>query len=145
MKVTFPQMGTLAIPMKALLEEAGLEVILPPATSKRTLTLGSAHAPEFACLPLKINLGNYLEALELGADTIIMGGGVGPCRFGYYGEVQREILRSLGKDCRFLTLEPPAGDWQGLLSTCGQLLAGCKPKALLQAGSIAWAKFQAFC
>ena len=72
MKVTFPHMGSLAIPMKALLEEAGLEVVLPPPTSKRTLTLGSRHAPEFACLPLKINLGNYLEALELGADTIII-------------------------------------------------------------------------
>lgn len=143
MKVTFPHMGSLAIPMKALLEEVGLEVILPPPTSKRTLTLGSRHAPEFACLPLKINLGNYLEALELGADTIIMAGGVGPCRFGYYGQVQREILRSLGKDCDFLIFEPPAGDFKGLASTCRRLFAGCRPAGILRGAKIAWAKARA--
>ncbi len=143
MKVTFPHMGTIAIPMKAFLQEAGLEVIPPPPTSKRTLTLGSRHAPEFACLPLKINLGNYLEALERGADTIIMAGGVGPCRFGYYGEVQREILRSLGYECRFLIFEPPGGDLGSLMATCREFFTGVTPRALIRAGRIAWAKFQA--
>jgi predicted nucleotide-binding protein (sugar kinase/HSP70/actin superfamily) len=143
LKVTFPHMGTFAIPMKAFLEEAGLEVIPPPPTSKRTLTLGSRHAPEFACLPLKINLGNYLEALEAGADTIIMAGGVGPCRFGYYGEVQREILSAAGHDCRFMIFEPPGGDLQSLLARGRELFSGIKAKALLRAGWIAWAKFQA--
>lgn len=143
MKVTFPHMGTFAIPMKAFLQEAGLEVIPPPPTTKRTLTLGSRHAPEFACLPLKINLGNYLEALERGADTIIMAGGVGPCRFGYYGEVQREILRSLDKDCRFLILEPPGGDLKSLISRSRELFAQSSSRDLIRAGRIAWAKFQA--
>ena len=143
MKVTFPHMGSLAIPMKALLEEAGLEVVLPPPTSKRTLTLGSRHAPEFARLPLKINLGNYLEALELGADTIIMAGGVGPCRFGYYGQVQREDPPLLGQRLRFSDFEPPAGDFKGLASTCRRLCRLPPGKSILRGAKIAWAKARA--
>lgn len=65
------------------------------------------HAPESACLPLKVNLGNYLEAKELGADTIVMAGGVGPCRIGYYSQVQREILRDLGCAYEMVVFEPP--------------------------------------
>lgn len=143
MKVTFPHMGTAAIGIKAFLAEAGLDVVPPPPTSKRTLTLGSRHAPEFACLPLKINLGNFLEALAEGADTIIMAGGVGPCRFGYYGEVQREILHSLGRDCNFLIFEPPGGDLGSLIATSRRLFAGISSKTLALAGRIAWAKLEA--
>jgi predicted nucleotide-binding protein (sugar kinase/HSP70/actin superfamily) len=74
-------MGFLNVTAKALFESFGLEVVVPPPCTKKTLSLGTKHAPEFACLPLKINIGNYIEAIEMGADTIIMGGGVGPCRF----------------------------------------------------------------
>lgn len=105
-KVTFPHMGDLKIPLKSFLEELGMEVIVPPPVSKKTLDFGVKYSPEFACLPLKINMGNFIEAMELGADTIIMGGGCGPCRFGYYGEVQKEILESLGYKFSMLVLEP---------------------------------------
>lgn len=111
MRVTFPHMGNLWLGLKTALRELGHEVIVPPKPSKRTLTLGSQYSPEFACLPLKINLGCFLEALEEGADTIIMAGGVGPCRFGYYGAVQRRILEDLGYKVDFLIFDPPQGRW----------------------------------
>ncbi|KUO50510.1 MAG: CoA protein activase [Desulfitibacter sp. BRH_c19] len=107
MKVTFPHMGYFYITGKTIFEGFGLDVIVPPPCTKRTLNLGTKYSPESACLPLKINLGNYLEAAELGADTIIMGGGVGPCRFGYYAEIQREILEDLGYHMEMIVLEPP--------------------------------------
>ncbi len=69
--------------------------------------MGVQNAPEFACLPLKINLGNFMEARELGADTIIMAGGVGPCRFGLYAQLEKEILEDLGCHYEILVLEPP--------------------------------------
>jgi len=93
--------------MKALLEHLGLDVVVPPYSSKRTLSLGVQHAPEFACLPLKINLGNLIEARELGADAFIMAGGVGPCRFGLYAQLEKEILYDLGYTYESLVLEPP--------------------------------------
>ena len=105
-KITFPHMGELRIPVKALIQELGQEALEPPKISKKTLDLGVQYSPEFACLPLKINLGNFIEALEMGADTIIMGGGCGPCRFGFYGEVQQELLREMGYQFEMLVLEP---------------------------------------
>lgn len=109
MKVTFPHMGTAYIPLKTLFEELGHEVIVPPPISKQTIMLGVKYAPEFACLPLKLNMGNFIEACRCGADTVVMAGGGGPCRFGYYAQVQREILKDLGFDIRFIVVEMPEG------------------------------------
>ncbi|WP_031515185.1 CoA protein activase [Desulfofalx alkaliphila] len=107
MKVTFPHMGNLYICVKGMLEYLGIEVVLPPPCSKRTLTLGAKYGPEFACMPLKLNLGNFIEAYELGADTIMMAGGCGPCRFGYYAQVEHAILKDLGYHYKMVVLEPP--------------------------------------
>lgn len=107
MKVTFPHMGNLAVSARTLLNGMGLEVIVPPPCTKKTLSLGAKFSPECACLPLKVNIGNYIEAAELGAEAIVMAGGVGPCRIGYYAEVQREILWDLGYKMEMVVLEPP--------------------------------------
>ncbi len=107
LKATIPHIGNSYIPFRTLLTELGLEPIIPPLISDRTIALGSRLAPEFACFPFKVNLGNFIEAIELGAEFIIMAGGIGPCRFGYYGEVQREILRENGYNIDFFLLEAP--------------------------------------
>ena len=107
MKVTYPHMGYMWICIKAMLEYLGVQVVIPPPSSKRTLELGSKHGPEFACLPLKLNLGNFMEAAELGADTMMMAGGCGPCRFGYYAQVEHVILQDLNYKYELVVLEPP--------------------------------------
>ncbi|NLJ85524.1 MAG: CoA protein activase [Firmicutes bacterium] len=114
MKITFPRMGTSWIGLKALFEGLGHETVLPPPPSKHTLDLGTKYAPEFACLPFKVLLGSYLEALEMGADTIVSSGGVGPCRAGYYTQLQKRILREqLSYDVRVITFEPLNRNWRG--------------------------------
>ena len=140
MKATFPQMGTMEIAVKTLLGELGLDVIPPPKITQKTLDLGVKYSPEFACLPLKINVGNYIEALEQGADTIIMGGGVGPCRFGYYGEVEKKILEDLGYDFEMIILEPIQNDWWGFYKKLKLLLTEISCFNLKQAWQKAWAK-----
>lgn len=107
MRLTFPHMGFLSIPIQSLLEGLGHQVIVPPAINQRTFELGVKNSPEFACLPFKINMGNFIEALEEGAEAILMAGGVGPCRFGYFAQVQKEILSDLGYSFRLLLLDPP--------------------------------------
>lgn len=107
MKVTFPHMGNTHIAIKTLIKGLRLDVIPPPPISKKTIELGIKYSPEFACLPLKINMGNFIEALENGADTILMAGGWGPCRFGYYAQVERDILTDLGYDFNIVILEAP--------------------------------------
>lgn len=121
MKITFPHIGNSYIPIKALFNDLGVETIVPPRCSKKTLEIGTKYAPELICLPLKINLGNYIESIEKGADTIVITGGCGPCRFGYYCEVQKEILKDLGYDVDIVVLEAPQGDKSEFLRRVSKL------------------------
>jgi predicted nucleotide-binding protein (sugar kinase/HSP70/actin superfamily) len=102
MRVTFPHIGNMWLILKAMAEKIGFDLVVPPLTSQRTLSLGARYSPEMVCLPFKLTLGNMIEALELGADTIMMIGQYGPCRFGYYHRVQEIILRDLGYDFKML-------------------------------------------
>lgn len=143
MKVTFPHMGNMYICLKALLEHLDVDVVVPPPTSKRTLTLGVQHSPEFACLPLKVNLGNFIEAYEQGADTILMAGGVGPCRFGYYAQVQQEILRDLGYHYNMVILEPPQKHISELLVKIKHITGNRSWADIIRAIKFAWHKARA--
>jgi len=129
MKVTFPHMGNAYISIKAVLEDLGVEVLVPPPCTKRTLELGTKYAPELACLPLKVNIGNYIESIEKGAQTIVMAGGCGPCRFGYYAEVQKEILTDLGYDFEMIVLERPQGNIKDFIDNLRILTGG---KSIIQ-------------
>lgn len=106
-KVTFPRMGESWRTFKMLLEDLGNEVVIPPRPSKRTLDLGVRYSPEFACFPLKILMGTYLETIEKGADTIVTTGGIGPCRAGEYAMLHHKILKDLGHEIRMIVFEPP--------------------------------------
>ncbi|TEB06824.1 hypothetical protein Psch_00357 [Pelotomaculum schinkii] len=106
-KVTFPRMGESWRTFKMLLEDLGNEVVAPPRPSKRTLDLGVRYSPEFACFPLKILMGTYLECIEMGADTIVTTGGVGPCRAGEYAMLHHKILKDIGHDIKMIVFEPP--------------------------------------
>lgn len=143
MKVTFPHIGYCSIPIRSLLADLGHEVIVPPPISRKTISLGTRHGPEFACYPLKLGLGNFIEALEMGADTLLMGGGVGPCRFGYYAQVQQDILRSLGYQFRMLIIEPPLGHAREFVGAARELKGEKSWTALVGAGRLALAKLGA--
>lgn len=106
-KVTFPRMGESWRAFKLLLEDLGNEVVVPLRPNKRTLDLGVRYSPEFACFPLKILMGTYLEAVEMGAGTIVTSGGVGPCRAGEYAMLHHKILQDLGYDLKMIVFEPP--------------------------------------
>lgn len=96
MRLTVPHMGLLDIAYSRVLRNLGVDMMPPPRPNINTLNLGVRYSPEYACIPFKLNLGNMIEALEKGADAILMPGGYGPCRFGYYGIIQEQILRDLG-------------------------------------------------
>jgi predicted nucleotide-binding protein (sugar kinase/HSP70/actin superfamily) len=113
MKVTFPHLGSMHIFCKAIAETAGIPYIVPPETSRKTLTLGVLHSNESICLPFKIILGNFIEALQMGADTIVMVGSGPPCRLGLYDLVQKVILEDMGLHYRWLTI-PPRLTWEAI-------------------------------
>ena len=107
LKITVPHMGRIDLAYARVLERRGVTVIVPPRPNARSLRLGSQVSPEFACLPFKLNMGNMMEALEMGANTILTYGGCGPCRFGYYSCLQEEILKDLGYQFVMGTTDDP--------------------------------------
>ncbi|HHZ19580.1 MAG TPA: CoA protein activase [Firmicutes bacterium] len=142
-KVTMPRMGTASLALKTFLTELGFDVVLPPPITRETLALGGRYTPEFACLPLKVNLGNYLQTLPQAPDAIFMAGGIGPCRFGLYGEVQREILKSLGYDIPLIVFEPPKKHAFELIDCFTRFLGHRFWLNLPGAARITWEKFTA--
>jgi predicted nucleotide-binding protein (sugar kinase/HSP70/actin superfamily) len=134
-------MGNSWIVIHALFESLGVDYVIPPLNSKETLNIGTKLSPESACLPLKLNLGNYIQAAREGADTVIITGGIGPCRFGYYGELERQILHDAGYPLDVVILEPPDGSLIGLAQRI-RYLAGDKNSwvKILQAIRFAYRK-----
>ena len=102
-KVALPRYGEYNCALKYVVEQ-GFEAqcILPPQLSRRTEDLGAANSPDLVCTPFKTTLGSMIEALEAGADTIIMVPGA--CRLNYFGELQEQILRDLGYSFDFINL-----------------------------------------
>lgn len=107
MKVTFPHMGSVYIAAKALFDGLGVDYVIPPLNSKTALEIGSLYSPEEICLPFKIMIGNYIQAIEQGADTVIITGSCGPCRFGEYCEMQMKLLKRLGYQVDFIVVDAP--------------------------------------
>ncbi|MDF2533703.1 MAG: 2-hydroxyglutaryl-CoA dehydratase [Clostridia bacterium] len=107
MKITFPHMGNVHFAAKALFEDLEIDYIVPPFSSKASLEIGSLHSAEEMCLPFKIMIGNYMHAIEQGADTVIITGSCGPCRFGEYCELQMNLLNKLGHKLDFIVVDSP--------------------------------------
>lgn len=94
-------------------------------------------------MPMKINLGNFIEALELGADTIVMGGGWGPCRFGYYAQIERDILQELGYDFQMIVLESQDSKATSLFRQLKALGQNVSLRQALHSVKFAWDKMTA--
>jgi len=142
MKCAFPHMGNYYIAFKALLENLGLEAVVPPPITSRTIELGCKHSPEFACFPFKVNLGNFIESLDQGGvDILLQSGTLGACRYGYYGAVHRKILEDLGYKFKLIK---PFGDYRARtvyrnFKSLKKELTGLK---ILHAFRICWAKIK---
>jgi predicted nucleotide-binding protein (sugar kinase/HSP70/actin superfamily) len=102
-RVAFPIAAHYNSVIRFFLERGmNLTYIKPPEATQRTLELGTKYSPDLVCSPFKMVLGSEIEALEAGADTLIMT--MGLCRLGYYGELQEQILRDLGYDFEMINL-----------------------------------------
>ena len=68
---------------------------------------GAAAAPEDMCLPFKIMMGNFIDGIERGADTVLITGSCGPCRFGEYGELFGRLLKKAGYPADVIVIDAP--------------------------------------
>ncbi len=96
MKISFPNMGPNYVAFKTLFECLDLDVIVPDPTNREAIKIGVKYSPEFVCFPFKATLGDFVNAIKKGAETLIMAIDCGPCRFGFYASVQERILKDMG-------------------------------------------------
>jgi predicted nucleotide-binding protein (sugar kinase/HSP70/actin superfamily) len=143
MRLTMPHMGYLWVTYKAVFNELGVDLVLPPAFTLRTMTLGVKHSPEGLCIPFKLNLGNFIEALDQGADTIAQVGGTGVCRLGYYARVQELILRDMGYDFEMMTTAVSEKKFQGIIKLIRRLAGGAPWTKIIPAFKFGIAKISA--
>ena len=102
-KISFPHMGYYYIPISYIIKNiTKCEIVLPEYNNSKTITNGSKYSPNEVCMPFKYNLGSYLNALNKGANILIQAGG--GCRYGYYAELQEQILKEQGYDFKFINL-----------------------------------------
>jgi len=95
------------------------EILTPPLMSARTLEIGARHSPDNVCAPFKYNIGNFVEALEQEANVLVQTG-LG-CIFGYYGELQEQILKDLGYEFNFLCFSQGSASMRKAFETYKQL------------------------
>ena len=109
--VSFPRLGNYVYPiynmLKRIIDKDKVTVIMPQKMTKKTIELGANSSPDFVCLPFKYNMGNFIESLEMGANFLIQAGG--GCRYGYYAEVQEQILKDMGYSFTYVSLLEPEG------------------------------------
>lgn len=107
MVVGFPSMGNLDLAVRAFVESYGVRTVPTPRTTQACIELGREIAPEFVCFPFTATLGQMRYMLDHGANTLIMVGGKGYCRLGWYAQVQERLLRNLGYDFDIFVVDSP--------------------------------------
>ena len=92
----FPRIGKYTPVFCNLLEGLGLKVLPPPPITEQTVKLGVRYSADMMCYPFKITLGNFIEAIEAGANSLIMFDSRGRCRLRHYWVLHDLTLRRLG-------------------------------------------------
>lgn len=92
-KVTVAHAGDYYVFFEHFFTRLGYTYIVPPKSTKKSLDIGIKYAPNQACLPFKVTIGNLFEALDNGANIIAMiGGRTGMCRLAYFSDLYKKIL-----------------------------------------------------
>jgi predicted nucleotide-binding protein (sugar kinase/HSP70/actin superfamily) len=81
-----------------LVEELEVPVMVPPPTTQETIKFGVKHSSDMMCFPYKVTLGNFKEALDLGANALLIWDTRGQCRFKHYWKLHQLTLKKLGYD-----------------------------------------------
>ncbi|MFX0022962.1 MAG: hypothetical protein ACFE9S_11610 [Candidatus Hermodarchaeota archaeon] len=108
MILSFPNMGPNWVAFKTLFEhlDPSIKVVIPDPTNREAIKIGVKYSPEFVCFPFKATLGDFVNAIKKGADTLVMAIDCGPCRFGFYHAVQERLLHDMGyKNVRVIPLD----------------------------------------
>lgn len=104
MIISAPNYGNSILGFKVLFEGLKIPYVLPECSNRKSLELGVIHSPEGICQPFKMMLGNYIQSIQKGADTIVLLATSGPCKFGEYASLQERLLKKLGYEAKFIII-----------------------------------------
>lgn len=135
-KVAFPHMGNVYIAWAAALKKLGVEPFIPPYSSKKTLELGTKYSPDSICLPYKLILGNFMQAIEKDVDYVAMISSPGICRLGEYGQSIKNILKDLGYESKYVELQLYDG-FKGMYKFLTELTGVKNPITIIKAINLA--------
>jgi len=96
MKLGVPRFGIYSNLLRSLLEDVGIEVIMPTRISREMIKLGASNSSDMMCFPYKVTLGQEIWCLEQGATDLLMFNSCGLCRMKHYYQIQEQTLRNLG-------------------------------------------------
>jgi len=95
------------IATNAFLRGVGLEPVKVLPTNKRAISRGVQNAPEFACFPFKVLLGNVMQALDDGVELCIIPGNNSQvsCQLSDFARAQEHIIRRTGRSFEMMALD----------------------------------------
>ena len=79
---------------------------MPPKLTDDTIKKGVRNCASMVCYPLKTTMGNYIEALDSGANTLLAYDTKGRCRFRQYNRLHSFSLVGLGYDFEMHVINP---------------------------------------
>lgn len=73
--VGYPKLGSYYVPiynlLKNLVDNEKVEIIVPDKLTNSIIKKGAKNSPDYICTPFKYNMGNFIDALENGANVLI--------------------------------------------------------------------------
>ena len=83
-KIAFPRVADYSGVFRYWVEQClDQTYILQPKCTHHTLEVGARYSPDSVCTPFKTALGSMIEALDLGADTLVVTNAAGAVNKGY--------------------------------------------------------------
>ena len=100
-KIYIPWMGDHSFALTAAFRSCGQPSEVLPLADQHALELGRRYTTGKECLPCIVTTGDMLKKLEsddcdANKTAFFMPGGSGPCRFGQYNCLHRQVLKEVG-------------------------------------------------
>jgi predicted CoA-substrate-specific enzyme activase len=100
-KIYIPWMGDHSFALAAAFRACGQPSEVLPLADQHALELGRRYTTGKECLPCIVTTGDMLKKLESNdcdpeKSAFFMPGGSGPCRFGQYNCLHRQVLKEIG-------------------------------------------------
>lgn len=103
--VTYPEWGSFMLALDLLLRDLGVKTMRYRVANNKHLETGIRYSPETICFCFKPFIGGILEAVERGANVLIMYDTHGLCRVRYYPLLQDYIFKRLGHKVDFFIFD----------------------------------------